>query len=210
MRRAAGFTLVEVVVALAIVTVGMAAVLAALSSSADTLSYLREKTFAQWVALNQIASVRLSGQQAATGTSNGTVEFAGRNWRWRRDVAKTEIPGVVRIDMKVRPAEGPGGDDSGWIAVVSGIQGDAVGAPNGYQPDWGSQTLPGRGVAGAATPTGLNAPVPAAAPLAPGTINSSGLPLDSGATGDPADGSGEPTTPVEPPPVPPSDTTTPQ
>ena len=53
--RARGFTLIEVLVALVIVAIGMAAVLGALSSSANTLSFLRDKTFAQWVALNQIA-----------------------------------------------------------------------------------------------------------------------------------------------------------
>ena len=60
-----GFTLIEVLVALAIVAIGMSAVLSALSSSADTVSYLRDKTFAQWVALNKIATLRISGQQPA-------------------------------------------------------------------------------------------------------------------------------------------------
>ena len=66
MRRRAlcGFTLIEVLVALAIVAIGMAAVLGALNSSADTVSYLRDKTFAQWVALNRIAGLRLSGQRS--------------------------------------------------------------------------------------------------------------------------------------------------
>jgi general secretion pathway protein I len=148
MRRAAqrlrGFTLIEVLVALAIVTVGMAAVLGTLSSSADTLSYLRDRTFAQWVGLNQIATLRLSGQQTPTGNSDGDTDFGGRKWHWRQEVVATQIPGVVRIDIKVRPSEVKGDDDHGWFTTVSGIQGDAVGIPNGYQPDWGSQMLPGQ------------------------------------------------------------------
>ena len=90
-----GFTLIEVLVALAIVTIGMAAVLGTLSSSADTVSYLRDKTFAQWVGLNQIANLRLSGQVAPTGNSEGDTDFAGRKWHWRQEVAATQIPGVV-------------------------------------------------------------------------------------------------------------------
>jgi general secretion pathway protein I len=142
--RAPGFTLLEVLVALAIVTIGMAALLGALSSSTDTLSYLRDKTFAQWVALNQITTLRLSGQQAQPGNSDGDTDYAGRTWHWRQEVTATEVPGVVRIDVKVRPKDVKTSDaDSGWFTTVSGIQGDAVGTPNGYLPDWGSQTLPG-------------------------------------------------------------------
>ena len=143
MRRSQGFTLIEVLVALAIVAIGMAAVLGALSSSANTSAYMRDKTFAQWVALNHITMLRLSGQMTQTGTSDGDTDFAGRKWHWRREVTATQVPGVVRIDVKVRPAEIKGDDDNGWFTTVSGIQGDAVGAPNGYQPDWGAQGLPG-------------------------------------------------------------------
>ena len=141
--RGRGFTLIEVLVALAIVAIGMAAVLGALSSSANTISYLRDKTFAQWVALNQIALLRLSGQMTATGNSDGDTDFAGQKWHWRREVVATQVPGVVRIDVKVRPAEIKADDDKGWFTTVSGIQGDAVGAPNGYAPSWGVQNAPG-------------------------------------------------------------------
>jgi general secretion pathway protein I len=134
-----GFTLIEVLVALAIVVIGMATVMGALSSSANSVSYLRDRTFAQWVALNQIANLRLSGQQPQTGDSDGDSDYAGRSWHWRQVVAATEIPGVVRIDVSVRPAEVKGTDDSGWFATVSGIWGDAVGTPNPTTPDWGAQ-----------------------------------------------------------------------
>ncbi|HEY2340845.1 MAG TPA: type II secretion system minor pseudopilin GspI, partial [Steroidobacteraceae bacterium] len=97
MNRTRGFTLIEVLVALAIVAIGMAAVLGALTSSANTLAYLRDKTFAQWVALNQIATLRLSGQMTPTGNSDGNTDFAGRSWHWRREVTATQVPGVVRI-----------------------------------------------------------------------------------------------------------------
>jgi general secretion pathway protein I len=138
-----GFTLIEVLVALAIVAVGVAAVLGALTSSANTVLYLRDKTFAQWVGLNQIATVRLSGQLQQPGNSDGDTEFAGRKWHWRQEVTSTEIPGVVRIDIKVRPGDVKADEDNGWFTTVSGVQGDAVGAPNGFQPDWGWQTTPG-------------------------------------------------------------------
>jgi len=142
-RGARGFTLIEVLVALAIVAIGMAAVMGALTSSANTISYLRDKTFAQWVALNQIATLRLSGQQPATGISNGDTDFGGRSWHWRQEVVATQVPGAERIDVSVRPADVKAGDDNGWFTTVSGIWGDAIGIPNGFQPDWGTQTSSG-------------------------------------------------------------------
>ncbi len=50
------------------------------------------------------------------------------------------MPGVERIDVSVRPADlKVGADERSWLTTVSGIWGDAVGTPNGFQPDWGSQ-----------------------------------------------------------------------
>ena len=49
-RRAPGFTLIEVLVALAIVAIGMAAVLSTLTSSASTVIYMKDRTLAQWIA----------------------------------------------------------------------------------------------------------------------------------------------------------------
>jgi general secretion pathway protein I len=146
--KSRGFTLVEVLVALAVVAIGMAAVMSALTSSANTVSYLRDKTFAQWVALNQIATLRLSGQMTATGNSDGDTDYAGRSWHWRQEVTATDIPGVVKIDVKVRPKEVGGDDDNGWYTTVTGIQGDAVGVPNGFQPNWGVQSPFPQGGAG--------------------------------------------------------------
>jgi general secretion pathway protein I len=165
--RRGGFTLIEVLVALAIVAIGMAAVMGALTSSANTISYLRDKTLAQWVALNQIANLRLSGQQPPTGSSTGDTDFAGRSWHWRQEVVATEVPGVERIDISVRPADVKAGDDNGWFTTVSGIWGDAVGTPNGFQPDWGTQTVGGlpaspATLGGTQTPdTPTTAPAPA-------------------------------------------------
>jgi len=203
--RRRGFTLIEVLVALAIVTIGMAAVLGALTSSANTTAYMRDKTFAQWVALNQITMLRLSGQMTPTGNSDGTTDFAGRSWRWRREVTALQVPGLVRIDVKVRPAEIKGDDDNGWFTTVSGIQGDAVGVPNGYLPDWGVQTLPGMSPTGQ-TPGKLGAPgtIGSGGIGAPGGIGSGGIgspgTLGSGGIGVQGGLGTPPPTPAPPPP----------
>jgi general secretion pathway protein I len=166
-RRARGFTLLEVLVALAIVTVGMAAVLGTLTSSADTVVYMRDKTFASWVALNQIATVRLSGQTPVTGKSDGDVDFAGRKWHWHQEVNGTQLPGMVRIDVSARPADAKSSnDDTGWYSTMSGIYGDALGQPRGDLPDWGTQLLMPQNTAPGATP---GAPAGGANIIAPGS-----------------------------------------
>jgi general secretion pathway protein I len=123
---AAGFTLIEVLVALAIVAIGMAAVLEALTSSANTAMYLQAKTFAEWVALNRVETVRLSGAVPGTGTSTDTIDYAGRSWEWRQKVTSMRIPGMVQIAVDVRPADSKAAANRGWYATATGFMDNAV------------------------------------------------------------------------------------
>ncbi len=142
--RRRGFTLIEILVALAIVAIGMAAVLGALTSSASTVLFMRDKTLAQWVALNHIAEARLqnqAGQVPQTGnTTTGDVDYAGQKWHWRQQTLATAVQGMVRLDVMVRPADVKADDDHGWYVTLSGMMGDAVGAPRGDMPLWGTGT----------------------------------------------------------------------
>jgi general secretion pathway protein I len=158
MRRAStrGFTLIEVLVALVIVALGMSAVLAALASAADSTGRLRDKSLAEWIALNQLSLVRLNLSAPREGSSAEDVDYAGRKWRWHSLIEKTEIPGLLRITVKVRQ----GGDDAAadWLASAVGFRGDAISAASGEIPDWRGQGLgggpAGGGGAGAETRNG--------------------------------------------------------
>jgi general secretion pathway protein I len=147
-----GFTLIEVLVALVIVAVGMSALMGALSSSAKTVVYMQDKTFAEWVSLNQIATVRLQlvqGQVPPSGNSTGDVDMAGRTWHWRQEVVASQVPGIMRIDVKVRPKDLKVGDsdDTGWYVTMSGLAGNALAAPGNatiqWDPTQGTGGLPG-------------------------------------------------------------------
>jgi general secretion pathway protein I len=162
--HARGFTLIEVLVALVIVAFGVGAVLAALSSSAVNVSALREKTLAQWVALNCIADARLNLQAPQTGTTEGDVKnFANGDWHWQQIVtAMDQIPGLLQLTVKVRriPLK-PGSsttssnsktitysstpslsgsssstDNGDWITTVIGFRGDALQAATGESVTW--------------------------------------------------------------------------
>jgi general secretion pathway protein I len=155
-----GFTLIEVLVALVIVAVGMSALMGALSSSAKTVTYMQDKTFAEWVALNQIANDRLQlgqGQLPATGITTGDIDYAGRSWHWRQEVVASQVAGIVRIDVKVRPKEIKGGDDDSWYVTVGGLAGNGIGLAGSSEQMvlWDGNPLGGT-PGGAGTGTQLN------------------------------------------------------
>src|SRR5579862_9108011 len=102
--RGNGFTLIEVMVALVIVALGMSALLEALSVSAGNISALRDRTAAEWIAMNKIADARLALNPPPLGTTEGDIaDCAHGTWHWRQDVnAVTAIPGLTNITVSVR------------------------------------------------------------------------------------------------------------
>jgi general secretion pathway protein I len=99
-----GFTLIEVMVALVIVAFGMGAVLATLSSSANNIAALHDKTLAQWIALNLVADTRLNLKVPSAGITEGDVPaFGGADWHWQQEiVAVPSIPGLMEITVRVQ------------------------------------------------------------------------------------------------------------
>jgi general secretion pathway protein I len=165
--RSAGFTLIEVLVALVIVAFGMGAVLTALTSAANNTMQLRERSFAEWVGLNQLSAARLD-RAAPAGDKEGESEFAGTRWHWRQQASDMQIPGVKRIVIQVRHADEPAAGAQkapDWLATVTGFRGDATASPQGTFSSWDSARaagpLPG---GGGTTPGGGATPVPPGAP----------------------------------------------
>ena len=106
MKRRAGFTLLEVLVALAVLAIAMSAIIRAATQSVETVSVLREQTFASWVALNQVNQLLLDAKPwPDEGSRAGKADLAGRAWRWEARFAKTEDPDLRRVVMTVRAGE---------------------------------------------------------------------------------------------------------
>lgn len=109
MSRAAadrGFTLLEVLVALAILAVALAAGLRALSSSTLSAEGLRERMLADWVAQNRLAELRASGEFPDFGVLEGEAEQAGRRYRWHQHTQPTPNALFRRIDLQVSDRDG--------------------------------------------------------------------------------------------------------
>lgn len=101
-----GFTLLEVLIALAVLAVSAMAVLSQTNNSLYQLQQLREKTLAQWTAEYQLNQLRVAESWPATGSAEDAVEFAGREWRVRRTVSETTEPWLRKIEVSVAPKAG--------------------------------------------------------------------------------------------------------
>jgi general secretion pathway protein I len=128
-----GFTLIEVMVALVVIALGMLGVIQAVSQTASNSGYLRDKTVAHWVAMNQLTSVRLQKSAPGVDKSSDEVEMAGRNWKWTMDVTQTPVETIRRIDISVRPADSKEGSS---LASVTGFYGTAVAPPGSTLVAW--------------------------------------------------------------------------
>lgn len=115
-RASRGFTLIEVLVAVAVLGLAMGAVLASSSQYANNAIYLRDKTFASWVAHNQLNEWHLQEEWPKTGTREGSSEMAGRDWYWTAEISKTPDPRIRRVDLSVSLEEG---DDAPSLLTVS-------------------------------------------------------------------------------------------
>jgi general secretion pathway protein I len=100
-RRSRGFTLVEVLVALMIVAIGLSALMITVSSTARTSGYLRDKTLAQWMALNRLSEVRLNLSKFGQNTDTGEIYFANRTWHYDTRYYDTSIPTMKRVVVRV-------------------------------------------------------------------------------------------------------------
>ena len=96
-----GFTLVEVLVALMVVAIGLAALMMAVSGTARTSGYLRDKTLAQWIALNRLTEVRLNVNKLGDNHRHGELDFADRTWHYDTRYFDTSFPTMKRVVVRV-------------------------------------------------------------------------------------------------------------
>jgi general secretion pathway protein I len=112
-----GFTLIEVLVALAIVAVTLGAGVKAAGSLTDNTARLAEVTAAQWCADNQLTALKLARQFPDIGTQDFACDQLGRTYAGKLDIRTTPNPNFRRVDARMV-------DDAGrTILVLSTILG---------------------------------------------------------------------------------------
>lgn len=100
--RQSGFTLAEVLVALVVVSVSFLALVEVAGTHTRNAGYLRDKTFAHWVAANQIAQVQVLKSFPKVGQSKGEAEMGDRTWFWEQKIEGTPDPKLRRIEVVVK------------------------------------------------------------------------------------------------------------
>ncbi len=145
--RARGFTLIEVMVALMVVALGLTALMVAVSGAARTSSYLREKTLAEWIAMNRLSEVRLNTTKFGQNTDVAEISSAGRTWHYDTRYFDTSVSTMKRVVVRVyagaKTAKG------NPLAEASGFTGTALSTPGSSNVDWSAGAT-----AATATPAG--------------------------------------------------------
>ena len=106
-RPARGFTLVEILVALAIVAVALAAGMRALAQSVDGASSLKARTLAMWIAQNRLANAQLVTPWPSVGADDGDAVQAGMRFVWHETVTATPNGAFRKIEIAVARPDQP-------------------------------------------------------------------------------------------------------
>ena len=102
MKCSHGFTLMEVLIALVILSVSLSALILAGSEMTSNLNYLTRKTIAEQVAMNVITKTRLGIISIKNKkTQQGSEEMLGASWFWRLNVEDAFDEDVLRLIVTV-------------------------------------------------------------------------------------------------------------
>ena len=107
MQKNAGFTLIEVLIALMIIAIGITALLKSMGSSIQGQTKLAEVQIEHWVLVNAVAELQLNHQEIQ-GTQS--LNIMGQTWYWRAVLTPTPIRGMQEIHISASPnRKGPFG-----------------------------------------------------------------------------------------------------
>lgn len=110
-KKTKGFTLIEVLIALVIISVGIAGVIKYTIQSINVNSILIERTYASWVAENRLVELRNSEERFRSGA--GTYDMGGLQWRVRERITSISV-NLNRVELEVF---GPDSDEPDIVVV---------------------------------------------------------------------------------------------
>ena len=103
-KNNAGFTLIEVMVALIFVALGIVTIIEVTSQHVNNLSELEKRVLASWVASNKAAEIRHDAKtdKVKSGSDTDRVKMGGMQWRTRAKLEETEVERVYLLKVEVR------------------------------------------------------------------------------------------------------------
>ncbi|KQB51605.1 type II secretion system protein GspI [Pseudomonas endophytica] len=104
MRAEKGFTLLEVMIALAVFATLAAAVMSASQYVLGQSARVEARLFAGWLADNQLNELHLQAATLAVGSRSFNQRFAQREWRVVQQIVSEPASGLLRVELSVSPA----------------------------------------------------------------------------------------------------------
>lgn len=101
MQLERGFTLLEILVALAIAVIGIMAVAKTTHSAVSLQQTTEDRVLATWIASNRLAELRITRAWPSPVSRDSAQELGGRMWYAREEVSATVDPDLLRIDLTV-------------------------------------------------------------------------------------------------------------
>ena len=118
--RADGFTLMEMLVAMAVLSLAVLALFNLTGENTKSARLLEARFYAGIVADNHAVETLTASTAPPLGRTSGNEELAGRNWQWTRIVSATEDASILRVDIAV--AEGDGAQVLSAVSMFRGRQ----------------------------------------------------------------------------------------
>ena len=106
-RACGGFTLIEVLVALAVVVVSFLAMYGSAQQVVGNMTLQQEKTFASWVAFDQLTELRLAEQLPTGERLSGEIDMADIEWRYVVEFNDLGDERWRQVVVEVSPADDP-------------------------------------------------------------------------------------------------------
>jgi general secretion pathway protein I len=100
-RNAGGFTLVEILVALAVLAIALTATARSLGAALDTTAALRDRTLARWVAEDRLAELELRKEWPDLDVKEGDADMGERAFHWRQETGVTPAARMRRVEVSV-------------------------------------------------------------------------------------------------------------